>query len=499
MLISLESIIKKYNPNIKGVLHLGAHLLEEKSDYDRFNIKDVIWVEGNPNLYNIDIETLKNSPNHKIYNCIISDEDNVDVEFKITNNGQSSSILDLDKHKKYYPHIVIVDKFNGKTKTLKTLINENNIDITKYNFLNIDLQGVELRAIKGLGELLTNIDYIYTEVNCASVYKDNDLIDDIDSYLKQYGFLRKETHWSDAEWGDALYIKEIKTTQIVSHILPNEIDDLENTLHRLKECSLYLDPKDKVSIKISLNLSDQLVNWQECELKQDYFKNKFESLKQLTDWTYESIFEIIDDNSILGTTAQKREASKGNYNQFIFLDCDIAFHPFTLKYILDVGFELDGKYIVTPQIVKLWDSSWDHIVHNDYKNHPYEYEKQHDPDLTYNQNVEDISIYVNNPTKFGCGWFTLYSKEIMNFIGIPEFLGHYGSEDTFMSVAMEVAKQKKINVKQYVMKGIYVSENIVKRNDPYKDKIKLINLKDIFRAKSWENFHYEIEQFKNKL
>ena len=56
MLISLESIIKKYNPNIKGILHLGAHLLEEKSDYDRFNIKDVIWVEGNPNLYNIDIE-----------------------------------------------------------------------------------------------------------------------------------------------------------------------------------------------------------------------------------------------------------------------------------------------------------------------------------------------------------------------------------------------------------------------------------------------------------
>ena len=160
---------------------------------------------------------------------------------------------------------------------------------------------------------------------------------------------------------------------------------------------------------------------------------------------------------------------------------------------------MEGKYIVTPQIVKLWDSSWDHIVHNDYKNHSYEYEKLHDPDLTYNQDVNEISTYVSNPTKFGCGWFTLYSKEIMNFIGIPEFLGHYGSEDTFMSVAMEVAKQKKINVKQYVMKGIYVSENIVKRNDPYKDKIKLINLKDIFRAKSWENFHKEIENFRNRI
>jgi hypothetical protein len=111
--------------------------------------------------------------------------------------------------------------------------------------------------------------------------------------------------------GEMLYIlKKSKLHKIVSHILPNEIDDLENTLHRLKECSLYLDPKDKVSIKVSLNLSDQLINWQDSELKQDYFKNKFESLKQLTDWTYESIFEIIDDNSILGTTAQKEKLQK---------------------------------------------------------------------------------------------------------------------------------------------------------------------------------------------
>lgn len=499
MLISLESIIKKYNPNIKGILHLGAHLLEEKNDYEKFNINNIIWIEGNPNLYNLNKETLKVNPTQKIYNYIVSDEDDVDVEFKITNNGQSSSILELDKHKKYYPHITIVDKFKGKTKSLKTIILENNIDIKKYNFINLDLQGVELRAIKGLGDLLNNIDYIYTEVNCASVYKNNDLIDDMDLYLKKYGFIRKETHWSDAEWGDALYIKQIKTTQIVSHVLPNEIDDLETTLNKLQECSLYLDPKDKVSIKISLNLSDQLVNWNESELKPEYFKNKFNSLKKLTNWTYESIFEIIEDNSILGTTAQKRESSKGNYDQFIFLDCDIAFHPFTLKYILDVGFELNGKYIITPQIVKLWDSTWDHIVHDDYKNYPYEYEKKHDPNITYNQNVEEISVYIGNPTKFGCGWFTLYSKEIINFIGIPEFLGHYGSEDTFMSVAIEIAKQKNIDVKQYVMRGIYVSENIVKRIDPYRNKIKNINLKDVFRSKSWENFHFEIEKFKNKL
>jgi len=208
MLISLESIINKYNPKIKGIIHLGAHLLEEKNDYDRFHIDNVVWVEGNPKLCEINKKTLKNFPNHKMLNYLVSDGNDVDVEFKITNNGQSSSILDLDKHKQYYPNIFVIDIIKGKTKTLKYIIEENNIDISQYNFLNMDIQGVELKAVKGLGRLISNIDYIYTEVNSGFVYKGNDLIEDMDEYLSLFGFMRAETKFSDAEWGDAFYIKK---------------------------------------------------------------------------------------------------------------------------------------------------------------------------------------------------------------------------------------------------------------------------------------------------
>jgi hypothetical protein len=74
--------------------------------------------------------------------------------------------------------------------------------------LNLDIQGVELRAIKSCGEYLDNIKYIYTEVNSGEVYERNDLIEGIDEFLTGKGFSRVETSMTQYEWGDAFYIKK---------------------------------------------------------------------------------------------------------------------------------------------------------------------------------------------------------------------------------------------------------------------------------------------------
>jgi len=51
MLIKFASIISKY-PNIKGILHIGAHECEELNDYNLNGITDenIIWIEANPIL-----------------------------------------------------------------------------------------------------------------------------------------------------------------------------------------------------------------------------------------------------------------------------------------------------------------------------------------------------------------------------------------------------------------------------------------------------------------
>jgi len=51
MLIDLTMICNKYGFRPKGVIHGGAHMCEEKRDYDRLGIPNVIWIEGNPELF----------------------------------------------------------------------------------------------------------------------------------------------------------------------------------------------------------------------------------------------------------------------------------------------------------------------------------------------------------------------------------------------------------------------------------------------------------------
>jgi FkbM family methyltransferase len=206
MLISFKSIIEKYGkPN--GIIHIGAHLMEERDDYINEGINNIIWIEANPSIFSI-IQQNDIGPNEKLFNYTISDTDNDIINFYITNNGQSSSILELDKHKIHHPSIFVTETIKTKTKRIDTIISEKNIDINLYNFLNIDIQGAELLAIKGFGNLINNIKYIYTEINTNTLYENCALINDIDDYLNSFEFKRVETEMTDFEWGDALYIKQ---------------------------------------------------------------------------------------------------------------------------------------------------------------------------------------------------------------------------------------------------------------------------------------------------
>ena len=72
--------------------------------------------------------------------------------------------------------------------------------------MNLDIQGVELKAIKSMEKYLPNIKYIYTEANTEEVYKGCDLLTDIDQYLETHGFKRIETSiYKQYGWGDAFY------------------------------------------------------------------------------------------------------------------------------------------------------------------------------------------------------------------------------------------------------------------------------------------------------
>ncbi len=59
-----------------------------------------------------------------------------------------------------------------------------------------------------MGDILSKIDYIYTEVNTDYLYKNIALLPELDDYLDKQGFKRVELSMTTFKWGDAFYIRK---------------------------------------------------------------------------------------------------------------------------------------------------------------------------------------------------------------------------------------------------------------------------------------------------
>jgi FkbM family methyltransferase len=208
MLISQEDVInalRKYNIDIHGVLHIGAHECEELDFYKRLGIhpNDIIWIDGNRDK--VDWANRRHIPN--VHHALITDEDDTTIPFHITNNGQSSSILELGTHSTHHPQVCYVETRQETGITIDSFLQRNNFDISQYDFWNFDIQGAELKALKGAPHSLRFAKALYLEVNTEEVYKGCGLITEIDDLVGQYGFKRVLTNITQFQWGDALYLK----------------------------------------------------------------------------------------------------------------------------------------------------------------------------------------------------------------------------------------------------------------------------------------------------
>lgn len=205
MLISFEHLMTFIDKPVRGVLHVGAHLCEELQSYKKFLCDDIIWIEADPDTY---LKAKEDNPDQLIYNYLITDEDNTYIPFNVANNNESSSIFDFGTHEVYHSEIKFIDKKILVSKRLDTIYKIENIKESFANFLNIDIQCAELLALKSMGKLINNFDYIYLEVNTEEVYKNCCLLDEIKEFLEKHGFEMKLIGMTKANWGDAFFVRK---------------------------------------------------------------------------------------------------------------------------------------------------------------------------------------------------------------------------------------------------------------------------------------------------
>ena len=286
-----------------------------------------------------------------------------------------------------------------------------------------------------------------------------------------------------------------KKTLVCIHVMPLELEMFQRFMERYRIALFHCKDYD-VTIKATLNLNPKLTDWDNSELKQDYFMEKFRN-----EFAYKgmkNINQIILDDSVWGTTQQKRESIKIDYfDQFIFVDSDIAIHEHQLLYQLRASEKLDGKYIISPSIPKWWDRSWDYLVGEGLNDTPAL--TQETVDKVYTQTPTKLVMRQIPTIKFGCGMHTLYSKEFWQFIGIPDSLGGYGPEDTIGMMRAIAAIQKGHDIKQFVLDGVFITEDVINREPSFKDKIVPIHNKDKQSKKGKDLIKQEVSNFIESL
>lgn len=286
-----------------------------------------------------------------------------------------------------------------------------------------------------------------------------------------------------------------KKTLVCIHVMPSEIEMFERFMEQYRKVLSYCREYD-ITLKATLNLNPKLTDWENSELKQDYFMNIFNNQFQYKE--LKNINEIILDDSMWGTTQQKRESIKIDYfDQFIFCDTDIVMHEHQLVYQLQAAEPMEGMYIISPSIPKWWDSSWDGLVSDSMKT--AEAFSEETMLGAFTQTPTNMTLKKLPYIKFGCGMHTLYSKSFWQFVGIPESFGGYGPEDTYGMTAGRIALEAGYIINQYVLDGLYITEDYKNRVPSFDGKIKPIDKKSEFYKKAEDVGRSELLAFVERL
>jgi FkbM family methyltransferase len=203
VLLDLQQLATTYNCHFNGVLHLGAQFGQEIGIYRKLGIQPIVLIEPLPKSFTVLTEAA--GPDCICINTAVGNfNGRIEMYVDEGNAGGSSSVLRPLLHLTQYPHISFPQNI------LVPIARVDDLNIPQCNFMNLDIQGYELEALKGAAMYLSAVDYVLTEVNSAELYAGCARVEEIDDYLATHGLTRVETNWEGGTWGDAFYMKVAK-------------------------------------------------------------------------------------------------------------------------------------------------------------------------------------------------------------------------------------------------------------------------------------------------
>lgn len=204
-MIDYRKVLARYRIEPKGVIHVGAHGGTENQTYIAIGFANRLFVEAQPDTFGTLSAALAGTGS-LCENIAVSNR-NGKATFHHALDGQSSSILPLNKHLDVHPDIVETKSCEVDTIRLDDLLARDAYATMSFNFLNIDIQGAELLVLSDAVQTLRKMELLKLEINFDELYEGAPHVRELDSFLAAFGFVRADTFLWHALWGDAIYVR----------------------------------------------------------------------------------------------------------------------------------------------------------------------------------------------------------------------------------------------------------------------------------------------------
>jgi len=244
--------------------------------------------------------------------------------------------------------------------------------------------------------------------------------------------------------------------KITMHLMPWEIDNALLTLTQLKKSYFHLAEDVNVTIETVLNLSTKFIDWEESVLPKEFFITKYNDISILLS-DYNHIKRVYEGDEVYGFLNLQKESISEEVDYYVGVCPDMYFSEHLLALLIESTRVIKSEYfVVTPQIYKKWDDTWDEITDENYLSVPYSDWDKADVYKTIHEiesNQNEMSLVPVNKSKWAW-WFDLYNKKFYEELcPVQSDWQGYGPWDWYSMMLSEKALNAGVNFQQYLLKG----------------------------------------------
>ena len=183
----------------RGVIHVGGHHGEEAAYYDAHGARTVAWIEAEPDAFEVLERRVAHLRGHHCIQALAADRDGEERTFyrhRFPGGHKRGfcSTLPWDAgavaRDPLLSRLETFDVRSMRAVTVASALRERRLAPAEFQYLSLNVQGAELLVLRGMGEYLQPIRWIFCdgEPEGASRYAGAPTTDDVREWLRPRGF-----------------------------------------------------------------------------------------------------------------------------------------------------------------------------------------------------------------------------------------------------------------------------------------------------------------------